>query len=255
MEEDINKIDDRLLKEDDRITSYLKGQMSDKEEQAFLKELEENPELKGRAIAMARLVKGLKQVGSAQDKESIGSLLASSEQSVEKAVKDAIRMDASAQPKAKLISMRKPAVWLSIAASLVFIVWLGIDYNNYRNTTGLGDEYGNSSFTSEMISRGTDASSEEEKKLEKLFGDVKDNVNLDGAIHELSLCWELSTMETYNDYTDYSAEIGWNLAIAYLKDNNKKDALAVLAKMATLYEADNVMGKQVRELQQKIENL
>jgi hypothetical protein len=84
---------------------------------------------------------------------------------------------------------------------------------------------------------------------------VKDNVNLDGAIHELSLCWELSTMETYNDYTDYSAEIGWNLAIAYLKDNNKKDALAVLAKMATLYEADNVMGKQVRELQQKIENL
>ena len=84
MEEDINKIDDRLLKEDDRITSYLKGQMSDKEEQAFLKELEENPELKGRAIAMARLVKGLKQVGSAQDKESIGSLLASSEQSVEK---------------------------------------------------------------------------------------------------------------------------------------------------------------------------
>ena len=32
MEEDINKIDDRLLKEDDRITSYLKGQMSDKEE-------------------------------------------------------------------------------------------------------------------------------------------------------------------------------------------------------------------------------
>ena len=34
----------------------------------------------------------------------------------------------------------------------------------------------------------------------------------------------LSTMETYNDYTDFSSEIGWNLAIAYLKDNNKKDA-------------------------------
>ena len=71
MEEDINKIDNRLLEEDDRITSYLKGQMSDEEEQAFLKELEENPELKGRAIAMARMVKGLKQVGSAQDKETM----------------------------------------------------------------------------------------------------------------------------------------------------------------------------------------
>ena len=39
------------------------------------------------------------------------------------------------------------------------------------------------------------------------------------------------------------------------KDNDKKEALAVLAKMATLYDADNVMGKQVRELQQKIEDL
>ena len=252
MEEDINKIDNRLLKEDDRITSYLKGQMSDKEEQAFLKELEENPELKGRAIAMARLVKGLKQVGSAQDKESIGSLLASSEQSVEKAVKDAIRMDASAQPKAKLISMRKPAVWLSIAASLVFIVWLGIDYNNYRNTTGLGDEYGNSSFTSEMISRGTDASSEAEKKLEKLFGDVKDNVNLDGAIHELSLCWELSTMETYNDYTDYSSEIGWYLAIAYLKDNDKKNASDVLERLVLISDNDSLINKKAKELLSRI---
>lgn len=259
MEADINKIGDRLLKEDDRIASYLKGQMSGEEEQAFLKELEDNPELKGRAIAMARLVKGLKQVGSSQDKETIGSLLASNEQSVEKAVKDAIRMDAAAQPEAKLTPIRKPAVWLSIAASLVFVVWMGIGYSNYRNTTGLGEEFGSSSFTSEMISRGSakgaETQSEAEKKLEKFFGDVKDNVNLDGAIHELSLCWELSTMETYNDYTDYSAEIGWNLAIAYLKDNDKQSALTVLAKMATLYDADNVMGKQVRELQQKIEDL
>ena len=39
------------------------------------------------------------------------------------------------------------------------------------------------------------------------------------------------------------------------KDNDKKEALTVLAKMATIYEADNVMGKQVRELHQKIEEL
>lgn len=256
MEVDINKIDNRHLEEDDRITSYLKGQMSDEEELAFLKELEENPELKERAITMARLVKGLKQVGSAQDKETMDAILASSKQNVEDVVKNAFHETTVSQPApTKVISIRKPAAWLSIAASLIFIVWFGIDYNNYRNTTGLGDEYGNSSFTTEMISRGTNTSSEAEKKLERLFSDVKDNADLDEAIHELSLCWELSTMETYNDYTDYSAEIGWNLAIAYLKDNNKKDALAVLSKMATLYEADNVIGKQVRELQQKIENL
>ena len=71
MKLDINNIDSRLLEEDDRIASYLKGQMSGEEEQAFLQELEENPDLKERAIIMARLVKGLKEVGTAQDKETI----------------------------------------------------------------------------------------------------------------------------------------------------------------------------------------
>jgi hypothetical protein len=106
-----------------------------------------------------------------------------------------------------------------------------------------------------MISRGADSPSEAEKKLENLFNDVKDDRNIKDAIHELSLCWEVSTLETYNDYTDYSAEIGWNLAIAYLKDNNRRDALTVLAKLAVLYDADTVVGKQVRELQQKIKDL
>ena len=68
MNTDINNIDPKLLEEDDRIVAYLKGQMSEEEEQSFLKELEDNPELKGKAISIARLVKGMKQVGSEQDK-------------------------------------------------------------------------------------------------------------------------------------------------------------------------------------------
>ena len=256
MKLDINKIDNRLLEEDDRIASYLKGQMSGEEEQAFLQELEEKPEMKERAIIMARLIKGLKEVGTAQDRETIGAILASNKQSVENATKNAFLEATVAQPATtKVFSMRKPAAWLSIAASLVFIVWLGIGYSDYRDITGLGKEYGNSSFTTEMVSRGSTTSSDAEKKLEILFKNVQDNTDLGETIHELSLCWELSTMESYNDYTDYSAEIGWNLAIAYLKDNDKKGALAVLEKMATLYDADNVVGKRVRELQQKIEDL
>ena len=256
MKLDINKIDNRLLEEDDCIASYLKGQMSGEEEQSFLQELAKNPDLKERAIIMARLVKGLKEVGTAQDKETIGAILASNKQGVENATKNAIQKATVAQPTTtKFVSMRKPAAWLFIAASLVFIVWLGIGYSDYRDITGLGKEYGNSSFTTEMVSRGSTTSSDAEKKLEILFKNVQDNTDLGETIHELSLCWELSTMESYNDYTDYSAEIGWNLAIAYLKDNDKKGALTVLAKMATLYDADNVVGKLVRELQQKIEDL
>ena len=222
--------------------------MSAEEEQQFIKEVEENKELKEKAIVTARLVKGLKQVGMRQDKDIIDALLVSSENEVEQAARNASKQR-------KVISIHKTSTWLSIAASLIFVVWLGLEFNDYRSTTGLGNEYGNSAFTTEMISRGADSPSEVEKKLENLFNEVKDNRNIEDAIHELSLCWELSTMETYNDYTDYSAEIGWNLAIAYLKDNNRKDASTVLAKMAVLYDADTAVGKQVRELQQKIEDL
>jgi hypothetical protein len=156
-----------------------------------------------------------------------------------------------APQKSRTISIRKASTWLSIAASLVFIVWLGFEYIDYRGTTGLGEEYGNA-FTSSMIARGADSHTDAEKKLESLFANVKNGNNLEDAIHELSLLWELSTMETYNDYTDYSSEIGWNLAIAYLKDNNKKDARVVLEKLAAQTESGNAINAKAIELLGKL---
>jgi len=99
-----------------------------------------------------------------------------------------------------------------------------------------------------LIIRGSDTPSQAETKLEALFANVKANQNIEETIHDLSVCWEVSTMETYNDYTDYSAEIGWNLAIAYLKDNNKKDAKKVLEKLIATTEEDSAIGSKAKEL-------
>lgn len=243
-----NNIAPKLLEEDDRIVAYLKGQMSAEEEQQFMKELNDNPELKQKAIVTARLVKGLKQVGAAQDKETKGAFLASSTESVQSAVEKAIHTEeVSATTSARTVSIRRTSTWLSIAASLIFIVWLGFEYNDYRSTTGLGEEYGNA-FSSSMIIRGAESPTDAEKKLESLFANVKNGDNLDNAIHELSLCWELSTMDTYNDYTNYSAEIGWNLAIAYLKDNNKMDAKIVLEKLVEISEDSSAVNVKAKEL-------
>ena len=271
MIKDINNIDPKLLEEDDRIVAYLKGQMTVEEEQQFMKDLENNPDLKEKAIVTTRLVKGLKQVGEEQDKDIRGAFLASSEQGIEAVARKATQIKETAivaeqeavhaerertgtsyrrvepETKAKTAPIRKVSSWLAIAASLVGIVWLGIGYNNYRHTTGLGEEFGNV-FSSSMIVRGAETPSQAEKKLEQLFTDVKENKNIDNAIHELSLCWELSQMETYNDYTDYSAEIGWNLAIANLKDNNKKDAKKVLEKLIATTEEDSAIGSKAKEL-------
>ena len=276
MIKDINNIDPKLLEEDDRIVAYLKGQMTVEEEQQFMKDLENNPDLKEKAIVTARLVKGLKQVGEEQDKDIRGAFLASSEQGVEAVARKATQIKETAivaeqeavhaerertgtyyrrvepETKAKTAPIRKVSTWLAISASLVGIVWLGIGYNNYRHTTGLGEEFGNV-FSSSMIVRGADTPSKVEKKLEKLFTDVKEKKNIDNAIHELSLYWEISQMETYNDYTDYSAEIGWNLAIAHLKDGNKKNAKTVLEKLIATQEEESAVCKKAKELLEKID--
>ncbi len=269
MIKDINNIDPKLLEEDERIVSFLKGQMSAEEEQKFMTELNENPELKEKAIITSRLVKGLKEVGSLQDRDIFGAFLASSEQSVEFVAKEASRIeeaayvadasatqrpniieDIPAASRTKVVPMRRTK-WLSIAASLFFIIWLGVEYSMYRTTTGLGEKYGDE-FASSMIIRGAEGQSETSKKLEKLFGDVKNNKNIEDAIHELSLCWELSMMETYNDYTDFSAEIGWNLAIAYLKDNDRTSAKKVLKKLIETSEEGSAISHKAKELLEEL---
>ena len=335
MIKDINNIDPKLLEEDDRIVAYLKGQMTVEEEQQFMKDLEDNPDLKEKAIVTARLVKGLKQVGKDTDKTIREVFLESSEDSIESVAKQTIhasndalverayrmekatihlvtvlginipenanQMEAatiilerfatdfeqersvstmmsirendelrksaadsvitpdfniSIPKRKKKPPMRRVYSWLAIAASLAGIFWLGIGYNNYRHTTRLGEEFVNSAFSTVLISRGStkgaDTSSNAERKLEQLFTDVKENKNIDNAIHELSLYWEISQMETYNDYTDYSAEIGWSLAIAHLKDNDKKNARKVLEKLLDTSEEDSAVNQKAKELLGKL---
>lgn len=272
MIKDITNIDPRLLEEDDRITAYLKGQMTAEEEQKFLKELEDNPDFKEKAIVTARLVKGLKQVGYERDQVIRGAFLASSMRGVESIVygtpqleyadyelpdketlaeQDRYYKEMATKKELNMGLIRRVSSWTAIAASLVGVVWLGVGYYNYQQTTGLGEQYGEA-FPTSMIVRGADASSEARKNLERLFTDIKDNENIDDAIHELSLCWEIAQMETYNDYTDYSAEIGWNLVMAYLKDNDRKNAKNVLERLVDITEDGSVINKKAKELLGKL---
>lgn len=245
MEKELDKIDPALLEQDDRITLYLKGKMTPQEEQAFMQELDNNPKLKARAVALARLVKGMKEVGKTQDEDVIGAILAADENDVKSVARNAITR------KAKVAPMRTTAKWLSMAASILLVVWLGIGYHDYRTTTGLGEEYG-TQFTTSQLTRGAGDPSEVDTRLAQLFDNVANKKDLDNAIHELSLCWELSTQETYNDYTDYAPEIGWNLAIGYLKDNNRKQAKETLEKLIKVAPDGTAIGDKARELMKRM---
>lgn len=246
MDNVFNNIDEALLLEDERIANYLKGRMTPEEEQAFIDELKTNPELKSKAVAMARLVKGMKEVGSKQDEEITNAMLASGKSDIEQ-----IAIEAREQKRAKVITFQKAAKLLSMAASIALIIWAGYGYTDYRKTTGLGEKF-STTFPTEQLTRGGTEQTVAEVKLTKLFKNVANKSDLKNTLHNLSLCWELSRQETYNDYTNYAPEIGWYLAIGYLKDNKRKQAKAVLEKLTDVAPAGTAIGDKARELLTKI---
>ena len=237
------------MDEEERITSYLKGKMSATEETQFIIELQNNPELKAKAVAMARLVKGMKEVGTKRDTKTKEAFLVSTTEEIKQ-----VARNVSAERSTKVITLRQASTWMSIAASIIIIVWGGFVYNDYHTTIALADEY-TMAFETSIYSRGEDVSSEAEKRLALLFDNVKNKKELENTLHELSLCWEISQMVTYNDYTEYSAEIGWYLAIGYLKDNDKKMAKTMLEELIKSTENGSVINNKASELLLQLEEL
>ena len=222
--------------EEERINSFLRGEMSSEEETTFMDELKSNDELRNKAVVAARMAKAIKTVGEEKDSLVKEALLTSNDHDIEMIVKNVTRK------RSKLLTLRI----ISVAASILILVISGWHYYDYRVTTGLGNEY-EMMFESSSFVRGVDTGSVE-KELNSLFAKVKSGDDSDNTIKRLSLLWELSIMETYNDYTDYAPQIGWNLAIAYLKDNDKDNAMAVLTKLEGIAEDGTVIKNKCIEL-------
>lgn len=239
-------IDSNSLSADDEILRYLKGKLSKDEEASFFERMQSDAELKSKTIVMARLVKGLKEVGDEQDKVIKDSFLASSENEIKAAINSATHKE-----KSNVFTIKKTPVWISIAASFAFVIWSGIGFYDRQQTVGLGNEYANI-FSTTSISRDAQSPSEAEMNLTRLFDNIANKKDMDNTLHELSLYWELSTMETYNDYTDFATEIGWNLAVGYLKDNDKKNATKTLEEFVQIVPEESTMSIKAHELLNKI---
>lgn len=240
-----NSANQTLLEQDDRIANFLKGKMTKEEESAFMSDIENDPEFRTKAIAMARLAKGLKSVSQQQDNDTIDALLTLDKNEVEKIAKNATKV------KAPVISMRTMSMWMSVAACLILVVWLGVgQYNDQQMINIANESY--DSFGVSSIARGDNNLSESEQKLLSLFDNVKNGKELNATIHDLEICWELSNMDVYNDYTDYSAEIGWNLAIVYLK-NGEKDKCKEILSLIEISHADKTsLIDTIRTLKSKL---
>lgn len=234
---------------EDKLSSFLKGEMTSAEEQEFKAFLESHPEQKQKAIAIARLAKAMQQVGEEHDLAVIADIKIASKQDIEDAVNS---VTGKVERKPKILPFHKFIVSFSAAASILLCVFGGYKYYKYDQTTTLGKEY-IAYFPASEFSRGEGENVSEQ--LQILYGNVTDKKNMDATIEELFSMWKASRADEYNDYTEYMPELGWMLANAYLRDNNKDQALKVLDQLIEGCPEDTVIGEKARELKQKVEDL
>ena len=233
MNDNENSVQEKDLLNDERISRFLQGKMKADEEAAFMEEMKNNDDLRDQAIVQARLVKGMKQV----DEELKDAFRQADEQTIKRIAKETFETS---------VGKKSSARWLAIAASIVFIVFVGFKSYDYYDTTSLGKEYANTFPTTSIIRGETNTAVETE--LSTLFNNVAECKNLDDTTSRLSTLWELSKQDTYNDYTDFAPYIGWNLAIGYLENYEKTKAKDVLIEMKQTYPEGTALGDKVVQL-------
>lgn len=275
MSEEYKIVTDKELQDDERISAYLRGRMTAEEETAFMDELKIDDGLRSQAISTAHLAKAMKEIGEENDEKVKEALTSISETAAKYFASRAwffhkheldyyaltledLRAEARAELKAEsskssmASAKRKRMVKLiSIAACLFVLVGVGFKYYNYRTVTKLGNEYCSVFVSEQTPSRGIE-NADVAKELQTLYTNVQEGKDLDMTIKRLSILWEVSKMKTYNDYTNEAAYIGWNLAIAYLKDDDKESAIEVLETLASNADTTSIVMAKAKELLNKI---
>lgn len=234
------------IEQDIRITKYLKGQMTADEETMFEQDLKSDPRLRDNAVATARLLKAMKDVGAKKDSQVIDELKKLDVDGAKETASKAIQNVSKAK---KVTFQRKTMVIFSAAASVIICFFLGYRiYDNHSMVT-LGNEYISAFPESEFI-RGEESNAAKEISL--LYSNVKNNQDIEESIAELDPMWQSSRSDEYNEYTEHSLEIGWILANAYVINNDKAKAIEVLKVLEKDAGDGSAMAIEAKELQKKI---
>ena len=222
---------------DERIEAFLRGTMSKEEELAFKQEIRQNPELRNRAFAMASLIKGL-QDNNAMREETIIK---------ENTAKSRVR----------------PILWWACSIAAVFAIFFGIKaflQEDVVTSTPTGHQYAQLEeivspyyklYDMTNISRG-DVDSATVAHLYTLFSQIQESSNTSGIIKELEPIY--NSLDNDLTYYAYANDIAWNLALAYIKDDQINKAIIILEKIKQ-DNPDTSLYNKADELMRELSNL
>ena len=210
---------------DERIESFLRGEMTAEEEMVFKQEIRQNPELRSRAMAMTSLIKGLHVQNSAKEATIIK----------ENTAKSRIR----------------PLLYWACSVAAVFAIVFGVYKDHrYRMLDATVSPY-YTEYDMSDVSRG-DIDSATVAHLYGLFTQIQENRSVSDIIKKLEPIY--NSLDDDFTYNAYANDIAWNLALAYVKDDHINKAISILQKLKT-DNPDTPIYNKADELIKKLQDL
>ena len=210
---------------DERIDKYIRGIMTEEEVTTFKDEIKADPELRSHVLATLSLIKGIREQDAAKEKELIHN---------------------NTQNRARTL------LWWACSIAAVFAIFFGYQkdqrFNELSNIVSpYYAEYNMSDYARGDIDSITVA------HLYTLFNQIKKQRNMSDIIKELEPIYvSLDSDFTYNAYAN---DIAWNLALAYIKDDQTNKAIPILEKLVEdnpdapiAFKAQNVI-KEIKKLE------
>lgn len=186
---------------DERIDSFIRGTLSEEEESAFKQEIKADPELRKHVLATVSLIKGIREQDAQKERNLIRN----------KAVDRA----------------RTLLKWACSIAAVYAIIFAYQKDKQYNELSGVISPY-YTEYNMNDVSRG-DIDSVKVAHLYTLFNNIQTQRYVSDIIAELEPIF--NSIETDFTYNAYANDIAWNLALAYIKDDQKDKAITILQKL------------------------
>ena len=198
-----NDIQQQAIEE--RIDAFVRGAMTEAEEQAFKQEIKADPELRAQVLATVSMIKSIRSQEAAKEKTLISN-----------------------NTKERL---RTLVAWACSIAAVIAIFFGYQKDKRFNELSALVSPY-YSEYSMDEYLRGPrgDLDSASVAQLYTLFNNIKEQRNVSTIIAELEPIY--SNLESDFTYSAYANDIAMNLALAYIKNDQKDKAIPVLKKLA-----------------------